>query len=436
MKLAINGGEPVRTKLFPANNVIGQEEKDAVMNVMDSGILSRFLGSWDREGFFGGEQVQSLEKEWAEHFQVKHAIAVNSCTSGLYAAVGATGIEPGEEVIVTPYTMSASAAAALIFNAVPVFADIEEDTFCLDPVEVEKKITPRTRAIMVVDLFGHPYHAEAINAIAKKHNLYVIEDTAQAPDAVCNGKKAGTLGDMGVFSLNYHKHIHCGEGGIVVTDNDDLADKVRLIRNHAEAVVEEKGTRDLVNMIGFNFRLPELECAITRSQLKKLPRLVRDRQENCNYLSEKLQQLPGLTPPKVRDGCTHAYYVYAMRYDENVLGVPRSKIVAALQKELPATETREYEGTMLWGGYVKPLYLQPMYQQKTAYGSKGCPFTKPWYDGEVDYRKGICPVAERMHEKELLLHEIIHAALTKEDMDDIHNAFEKVWEHKDELKES
>jgi dTDP-4-amino-4,6-dideoxygalactose transaminase len=434
MKLAINGGTPVRTKPFPANRVIGQEEKEAVMKVIDSGVLSKFLGSWDREGFYGGDQVQALEKEWAEHFGVKHAIAVNSCTSGLYCAMGATGIEPGEEVIVTPYTMSASVTSAIVFNAVPVFADIDEDTFCLNPAEVEKKITPRTKAIVVVDLFGHPYDADTLNAIAKKHGIYVIEDTAQAPNASYKGRKAGTLGDIGVYSLNYHKHIHCGEGGIIVTNDDALAEKMQLIRNHAEAVVEAKGVKNIVNMIGFNFRLPEMECAITRCQLKKLPQLVKDRQENCEYLSEKFKQLPMFKAPAVKPDCTHSYYVYSMRYDETQTGVPRNKIVEALQKELPVTEMREYEGPMIWGGYVKPLYLQPMFQQKIAYGSKGFPFYSPLYEGTVDYSKGLCPVTERMYEKELIMHEIIHAFMNKDDMNDLYNAFEKVIEHIDELK--
>ena len=243
-KLAIAGGDPIRTKPFPAYITVGDEEKKAVCEVIDSGCLSKYLGAWHPQ-FYGGQQVQALESEWAKYFDVKHAIAVNSCTSGLYCAVGATGVEPGEEIIVSPYTMSASATAPLVFNALPVFADIEEDYFCLDPADLEAKITPRTRAIIVVDLFGLPYDAEAINKIAEKHGLYVIEDSAQAPGATLKGKFAGTLAHMGVYSLNYHKHIHCGEGGIIVTNDDDLAEKCRLIRNHAEAVVEAKGSSDL-----------------------------------------------------------------------------------------------------------------------------------------------------------------------------------------------
>jgi len=150
---------------------------------------------------------------------VKHAVSVNSATSGLYCAVGAVGVGPGDEVIVSPYTMAASATAALVYNAVPVFADIEPDCFCLSAESVAQKITERTKAILVVDIFGQPYDVDGINALAKKHGLIVIEDAAQAPGATFRGRFAGTLGDIGVYSLNYHKHIHSGEGGVVVTDD-------------------------------------------------------------------------------------------------------------------------------------------------------------------------------------------------------------------------
>ncbi|NOY76028.1 MAG: DegT/DnrJ/EryC1/StrS family aminotransferase, partial [Kiritimatiellaeota bacterium] len=180
MKLAINGGAPVRTALFPPHKFIGDEEKEAVAEVLDSGILSRFLGCW-HDDFYGGPQVQELERKWSEYFGVKHAISVNSCTSGLYCAVGAAGISPGDEVIVSPYTMSASATAALIYGGIPVFADIEEDYFCLDPKSIEDQITEKTKAIIVVDLLGVPYDSERINEIAVRHGVVVIEDCAQAP---------------------------------------------------------------------------------------------------------------------------------------------------------------------------------------------------------------------------------------------------------------
>lgn len=430
--LAILGGTSVRRNPFPAHVTVGKEEKEAAERVLDSGILSRFLGCW-HDDFYGGPEVRALEEEWADYFNVKHAMCVNSCTSGLYCAVGAIGVEPGEEIIVTPYTMSATAMAPLIYNAVPVFADIENDCFCLSPKAVEEKVTKRTRGILVVDIFGLPYDVNAINAIAKKHSLDVVEDTAQAPGATYGDRYAGTLGDIGVYSLNYHKHIHCGEGGIVVTDNDDLADRVRLIRNHAESVVDDKGVGNLTNMIGFNFRMTEIEAAISRCQLRKLKGLLKKRQENCRYLEKQLSGIPALVMPKVREHSTHAYYGHAIKFREDVAGVSRDKFIEAVRAELQPYENRTTEGVILGTGYVKPLYLEPLFQQKIAYGSKGVPFVRPWYEGEVDYSKGICPVAERMHEKELFTHELMRPSMTERDLDDVVNAFEKVWENRDKI---
>lgn len=428
-KLAILGGEKVRKELFPAYKVIGKEEEDAVVQVLRSGILSKYLGCW-ADDFYGGPQVQALEKEWAEHFGVKHAISVNSATSGLYCAAGAIGLNPEDEVIVSPYTMAASATAPLIYNAIPVFADIEKEHFCLDPASIEERITEKTKAIIVVDIFGQPYDAERINAIAKKHHLYVIEDTAQAPGAKYKGKFAGTLGDIGVFSLNYHKHIHCGEGGIVVTDNDELAERVRLIRNHAEAVVGAKGTKNLNNMIGFNLRMTEVEAAIAREQLKKLDWLLEERQKNVAYLEEKLDKIPFLRVPKVREGCEHAYYVHPIFFDKEQAGVSRETYIDAVKAELMPITLREAEGVSIGCGYVKPLYLQPLFQEKIAYGDHGYPFC----NSKVDYSRGICPNCEQLHFETLFTHELMRPFMTKEDLDDVVTAFYKVYENIDELK--
>ncbi|MDO8558220.1 MAG: DegT/DnrJ/EryC1/StrS family aminotransferase [bacterium] len=433
-KLAINGGQPVRTKLFPAYRTIGKEEKKAASRVLDSGILSRYLGSWDKD-FYGGPEVQAFEKEWARYFGVKHAIAVNSCTSGLQCAVGAAGIGPGDEVIVSPYTMSASATAPLWYGAIPIFADIEPDYFCLDPKSVRARLTPRTKALIVVDIFGQPYDATAINRLAKEHNLLVIEDCAQAPGATYRGKFAGTLADIGVYSLNYHKHIHTGEGGVVVTNNDVLADRIRLIRNHAEAVVGDKGVTNLINMVGFNFRLTEIQAAIGREQLKKLKPLLTARVDNCRYVADKLAQIPGITPAPVRSGATHAYYVQPFLFDEHRVGISRDLFIKAVKAELPSTKLRELEGAQISVGYVKPLYLLPIFQKKAGFGKQGYPFNLPSGKAAV-YRKGMCPVVERMHEKELFLHDMMHAHIKKSDLSDIIGAFTKVYKHRAELKKT
>lgn len=430
--LAINGGKPVRTKPFPAYRSVGAEEKEAANRVLDSGVLSRYLGVWG-DDFYGGPEVQTFEKEWAEYFGAKHAVAVNSCTSGLICAVGAAGSGPGDEVIVSPYTMSASATAPLWYGGVPVFADIEEEYFCLDPQSVEQKITERTKAIIVVDIFGQPYDVAAINAIAKKHNLLVIEDCAQAPGAKYQNQWAGTLGDMGVYSLNYHKHIHTGEGGVIVTNNSTLAERLRLIRNHAESVVEGQGVTDLTNMVGFNFRLSEIAAAIGRIQLAKLKPLLDARLANSEYLAKRIT-LPGIRAAQTRPGCSHVYYQQPLLYDEKVIGVNRNKFVAALKAELPATKLREAEGPLLSVGYVKPLYLLPLFQKQIAIGQDGYPFKSSHYHGRANYAKGLCPVAERLHEKELILHEFMRPGMTRQDLDDVIAAFSKVYQHREELK--
>jgi perosamine synthetase len=430
--LAINGGTPVRDKPFPSHNTVGKEEKEAVNRVLDTGVLSRYIGAWGEE-FNGGEEVKAFEKEWAAHFGVKHAIAVNSCTSGLHVALGASGIGPGDEVIVSPYTMSASATTPLWYGAIPVFADIEEDYFCLDPKSVEQNLTERTRAIVVVDLFGQAYDAEAINAIAKKHNLYVIEDCAQAPGAQYQNKSAGTLGTMGVYSLNFHKHIHTGEGGVIVTNDDKLADKLRLIRNHAEAVVEDKGVTDLVNMVGLNYRLTELQAAIGRVQLRKLKDLTDERIVNCEQLSEQVKDIPGITPVKTRADCSHVYYQHAIKFNEKEFGVDRNTFVEAFRAELPTRGLNGHEGPLISAGYVKPLYLMPLFQKKIAIGKHGFPFNSPHYNGTVSYQKGICPVTERCYAQELIIHELMRPPMSKDDLEDVVRAFHKIYENRKEL---
>lgn len=419
--LAIHGGPPVRKTSFPTYRTIGEEEKRVVNEVIDSGVLSQFLGACS-EDFLGGPRVRALEEAWTAHFSTRFSISVNSATSGLYAAIGAAGVGPGDEVIVSPYTMTASATAALIYGAIPVFADIDPDSFCLTAETIRSRLSPKTKAIIVVDIFGHPADFGPIMALAREHKLIVIEDCAQAPGAFYHGKAAGTLADIGVYSLNYHKTIQCGEGGVIVTDDPYLAERLQLIRNHGEAVVNAKEISDIVNLIGYNYRMTEIEAAIATEQLKKLPRLVAARQENAKHLSNGLAGLPGLAPPTVAEQCTHGWYLYTLKIDTDRTGVSRTKLVAALRAE----------GIDLREGYVEPLYLQPLYQKKIAFGYNHFPFSLAPH---VHYNRGLCPTAERMHFDEVIFTPLIHAGLGRDDLDDIINAFHKVWRQLDTLRE-
>ncbi|MBT4146838.1 MAG: DegT/DnrJ/EryC1/StrS family aminotransferase [Gammaproteobacteria bacterium] len=420
-KLALHGGPKTITKSFRRYNSIGKEEVDAAKAVIESGVLSQFLGCWDPD-FYGGPKVQEFERQCEQHFGVKHAVTVNSWTSGLVAAVGAIGIEPGDEVIVTPWTMSASATAILHWNAIPVFADINPETFNLCPESVEANITPYTKAIVAVDIFGQSADIDELMGIAAKYGLKVLSDTAQAPGALYKGKYAGTVAHAGGYSLNYHKHIHTGEGGILVTDDDEIAERLKLIRNHAEVVVGDKGVTNLSNMIGHNFRLGEIECAMGIEQLKKLGGFVKSRQNLASRLSEGLKELQGLRTPVVNNDRTHVYYAYPIVLELEKLGVGRDQIHAALQAE----------GVTISKGYQN-IHLLPMYQKKMAYGLRGFPWTSDICHRDVDYRKGICPIAETMHDSAFLGLGMCTYDLSDEDVDLIVTAFRKVWGNMEEL---
>lgn len=387
-ELALYGGTPVCGEELPVYPAMGDAELAAVERVIMSGTLSGFSGAWDDE-FYGGSAVKALESAWCARFGVKHAVSVNSATSGLIAAVAAARIGPGDEVIVPPYTMSATAMAPLFYGGIPVFVDISDEDFCLDPAAVRAAISPRTKAIIAVSLFGHPARLSALRALARDHGLVLIEDAAQAPLATEDGRYAGTVGDIGVFSLNRHKHIHSGEGGICVTDDDELAERLHLIRNHGENAVEPLGIADATNLIGFNFRLSELSAAVAFEQLKRIEEHVRRRVAAADRLTSELEGLEGLTPPAVRAGCTHVYYMWAFRYDEDAVGVPRDVFSEALAAEGIPHEV----------GYVAPLYLLPVFQRRVAIGSAGYPFDI----APREYSKGLCPTTERLHERELML---------------------------------
>ena len=330
-------------------------------DILDSKQLSGFKAKPDFNS--GGKWVKQFEKEFRDYFNVKYAIALNSATAGLHASLIACGIGQGDEVIVTPYSFSASATCVLMVNAKPVFVDIDEDIFCLDPFKIEAKLTPRTKAIIPVHLHGHPACMSEIMAIAEEHNLKVIEDSAQAIGAIYRGQYTGKIGDCGVFSFNQSKPINTGEGGMLITNDDEIARIVRAVRNHGELSDPELG------VVGYNYRMCEIEAVVGLKQFRQLDKMNDWRIMLADYLTEGLSEIEGLTPPVTYGGCRHTFYTYAIKFDEGKVGMPRDVFQDRMIKE----------GIYFGKGYVKPLHLLPVFGGK----------------------EGQCLVAERMWKKEL-----------------------------------
>ena len=410
-RLALLGGTPVITAPFAEYPSMGKAEEEAVRRVVQSGCLSGFFGSPGPE-FGGGPEVQGFEAEWTARFGVAHTVSVNSATSGLIAAMGAIGLSPGDEVIVPPWTMSASVAAPIFYGGIPVFADIEDETFCIDPERVAAEITSKTKAVVAVNMFGHPARLAQLRKLCDANDIYLIEDNAQAPLGSEQGRYTGTIGHIGIYSLNFHKHIHTGEGGLCVTNDDDLATRLRLIRNHGENCTDMLDGGAITNMVGMNLRMTEMSAAVGRVQLAAADAHVEARESIANRLTEGLQGLEGLSPPVTRDGCRHNFYVWMMKIDEAKLGLSRALFSEALSAE----------GFPHATGYVAPLYRLPMFRKRIALGRDGWPFTL----SERRYDDLHCPVTEDMHNRRALLFEPCAYDLDDADVDRLIAAVRKV----------
>ena len=417
-KLAINGGNKIREKSWADNITTGEEEKIALSRVIDSGYLSLFEGSHTPDtpfSFHGGPEVQALENEWNEYYGSKYSVSVNSATSGLYMAIGALGIGYGDEVIVSPYTMSACAMAPMIYGAIPVFADVD-DMGSLDPKSIKTLVSPRTKAILVVHQFGIPAQMNEIMEIANEYNLKVIEDCAQAHGAKYRGQYVGTIGNIGVFSLNVNKTIQSGEGGVCVTNDKDLHYRLALIRNHGEAVVEAAEYDDIINIAGFNYRMTELQAAVCRVQLGKLDGLNAARLKLVKQLNNGLRVFDFLVVPEEKYDCESTYYVYPLKFLSEIAGIKREQFVEAVNAE----------GINFFQGYVKPLYTQPVYQKRSLF-KNGYPFSAIENKScRMEYNIGICPNAEKLYFDQMIINEHIRLPNTEEDVRDIINAIHKI----------
>lgn len=414
-QLAINGGPKTRTKPFPKHPIIGEAEKRQVVGVLDSGNISTFIAS-PGENFLGGRKIKEFEERFAAKLGTKYAVTFNSASSALHAAVVAVGVNPGEEVIVPPYTFTSTATSSLMHNAIPVFCDVKFDTYCIDPKKLEGMISPLSKAIIPVHLFGHACDMDEIMNIAHKHNLRVIEDCAQSVGGEYKGKKLGTIGDCGIFSFQESKIIMTGEGGMLVTDDEEIVNTARMIRNHGEVILPSLKHRTYRSeILGWGYRMTELEAALGVAQLDQLDHFLNERIKLGSFLSSEINKIKGLSHIKY-EHVKHVYWMFGFTFDEEIIGIPRNRFCDALQAE----------GIPCFSGYVEPLYLNPLYTEKRAYAFRH-------YTGKTDYRKGICPVAESLHERYLVNTLICRPPASIEDMVDVITAVKKIIENKEEL---
>lgn len=414
-KLALFGGSKTRIEQFPRYPTISSDEKNAVLEVLEDGNLSTFIAS-PGENFLGGKKIKEFEDKFAKYAGAKFAISFNSATSALHAAVVSVGVEPGQEVIVPPYTFTSTATSVLMHNAIPIFSDVKDDTYCIDPNKLQYALSSLTRAIIPVHLFGHPCDMDEIIEFARKNNLKVIEDCAQAPGGKYKDRNVGTIGDCGIFSFQETKNMTTGEGGMLITNDENVAKVAQMVRNHGEVLLPSQTSRTYrSDILGWGYRMTEMEAALGIVQLAKLDKMNHERNVLADHLSKKITSIKGLKHTKY-NFVKHAYYVYAFSYDENVIGIPRDLFCEAMRSE----------GIPTFGGYVRPLYLNPLYTERRAFAFKH-------YNGTAKYEKGLCPVTESLNEKKLVLTPVCRPPASIDDMNSIYDAIVKIIENKEEF---
>jgi len=399
-RLAVHGGEKTVKKSFPWP-VFDDDDIRAVSEVIRSG----HWGDPDCTGL-----VARFEREFADYFGTQYALASVSGSVAIRMALIASGIRPGDEVIIPPYTFITTASVVLETNCVPVFVDIEPDTYNIDPSGIEAAITERTRAVVPVHFGGQACDVDRIMAIARKHRLTVIEDACHAHGAEYKSLKLGSIGDAGCFSFQSSKNLTSGEGGITITSDRELAAAVDSLRNVGRV---EGGQWYEHHNLGCNYRMTPIQAALLSSQLKRLEEQTKRRDENGRYLGGLLREIDGISPLTRGHGETlHSYHLFVFRYD------------AAKFNNLPKVEFAKWlaaEGVPAFMGYPRPLYKQPLFQEKRFF----CYAVPP----EVDYTKVHCPVAEKACSEEGVW--ILQPALLgdRSDMESFAEAIRKIQRH-------
>jgi len=398
-ELAINGGKPVRKKPFPAWPIFGKAEEKALVEVLRS-------GKWG----IGGEKNVEFSQAYAMWLKVKRVVTCTNGTAAIEIALRAVGVKPADEVIVPSYTFVATASSVLSMGAVPIFADIEPETYMIDPESVEAAITPKTKAIIPVHIGGGPADLDRIMKIAREHDFRVIEDAAQAHGAEWNGRRIGGDGDMAIWSFQSSKNLTSGEGGALSTNNEEVGEDAWSIMNCGRRKDRQWYEHFI---LGSNFRMTEFQAAVLLKQLAKVEGQMKTRDKSATYLAKRLKEVEGIAPLESYPQTTrHAHHLFIMRYDRNSFGgVPKEKFVQAMNKE----------GIPLAPGYTVPLHELPAIRN----------YNLPYVN--LDYSTTKLPVTERACKEEgMWFHQSVLLG-TKKDMDDIVEAFLKVKKYSREL---
>ncbi len=403
-KLALFGGEIAKTTPFGTGKRFGEEEIKQLTEALEQNTLF----------YWHGSKVKELNKKFADMYGAKYCVAASSGTAAIHVALGAVGVTAGGEVITSPITDMGSIIGILYQNAIPVFADLEPHTYNLDAKSIEEKITAKTKAILVVHLAGTPADMDAIMALAKKHNIAVVEDCAQSYMCYYKGKLAGTIGDAGCFSLNDFKHISAGDGGMVLLNNEALYKKaLRFADKNYDRLSADASAMRKIEYIAPNYRMNELTGAVGLAQLDKLKSICDRRNVYGERLSAGIKGLPGIYIPEIKDGCKSSYWFYMLRINEKEAGVSRDEFSKALAAEgVPNSQ-----------GYIPTcVYEYDLFKNKNAYPGTQYPFRD-----DTNYSKGMCPMAEEILNTALRLG--VSEFYTEQDCDEVITAIRKVSEY-------
>jgi perosamine synthetase len=404
-ELALEGGSPVRTAPWPKWPVFTDKDIADVTAILEDGRMTAVTGP----------TVKAFEDKFAERFGAKYGLATCNGVTAIHLALAAVGVGPGDEVIVPAHTFIGSAIPILMANAIPVFVDVELDTFNIDVAKIEAAITDRTKAIVPVHLNGLAADMDEILELARKHKLFVVEDACQSHGGLYKGKVTGTLGKIGCFSFFEDKVITTGEGGMLITDDGELYDRARCFRSYGEELVTNIGDRKYEHVaLGFNYRMGAMNAALGLNQLDRLEEMVEKRNRNASYLREGLSYVEGVIPPKDVPDRRHAYYKFVCRIDRSVLKVDVLTMVEAIKAEGVAATPR----------YPKPLPLQKVFREKLGYGGTDCPYSCHMYGREPAFLHGSWPVAERVGEEAFVL--LVHPSIEEPDLDDAVRAVKKI----------